>query len=193
MDKELITQAAGELSEREPLELAGQVANRAAVARVFEEYLSRKARNTIRAQAAALDLFADYLDAAGDAGAIMRQFAAAVSAWRVDEGNGRPDPTVWRGVTWGIVEGLVKWLPDEGYAVTTVNNRLSVMKVYAFHFSVSPVCRAGKGPRNPHPRPSTKTRGITCRTPGRRWRPRWPTRSKGASSRTRSGATCCGG
>jgi hypothetical protein len=29
-------------------------------------------------------------------------------------------------VTWGIVEGFVKWLLNEGYAVTTVNNRLSV-------------------------------------------------------------------
>lgn len=131
MDKALITQTVGELSEREPLELAGQVANRAAVSHVVEEYLSRKARNTIRTQAAALDLFAEYLDAAADVGAGMRQFAAAVATWAGDAGSGRPDPAVWRGVTWGIVEGFVKWLLNEGYAVATVNNRLSTVKVYA--------------------------------------------------------------
>lgn len=131
MDKALTTQAAGELSEREPLELAGQAANRAAVGHVVEDYLSRKARNTIRTQAAALDLFADYLNVAGNLGVAMRRFAAAVAAWPGDQGNGRPDPAVWRGVTWGIVEGFVKWLLSEGYAVATVNNRLSVVKVYA--------------------------------------------------------------
>ena len=127
----MITQTVGELSELEPLELAGQVANRAAVGHVVEEYLSRKARNTIRTQAAALDLFADYLDAGGDVGATMRRFAAAVATWADAEDNWRPDPAAWRGVTWGIVEGFVKWLLNEGYAVTTVNNRLSVVKVYA--------------------------------------------------------------
>jgi integrase len=34
-------------------------------------------------------------------------------------------------MTWGIVEGFVKWCLKEGYAVSTVNNRLSAVKVYA--------------------------------------------------------------
>lgn len=107
MDKAIITQTVGDLREREPLEIAGQAANRAAVAHVVEEYLSRKARNTIRTQ------------------------AAAVATWAGDEGNGRLDPAASRGVTWGIVEGFVKWLLNEGYAVATVNNRLSAVKAYA--------------------------------------------------------------
>src|SRR5690606_24693966 len=74
---------------------------------------------------------ADYLDAAGNVGAAMRRFAAAVAVWPGDQGNGHLDPVIWRGVTWGIVEGFVKWLLNEGYAVATVNNRLSVVKVYA--------------------------------------------------------------
>lgn len=116
---------------QERLQVAGRVANEAAAANAIGDYLSRKALNTIRTQAAALDLFADYLDVAGDVGAAMRRFAAAVAAWPGDQGNGHPDPVVWRGVTWGIVEGFVKWLLNEGYAVTTVNNRLSVVKVYS--------------------------------------------------------------
>jgi len=40
-------------------------------------------------------------------------------------------PCAWQGITWGIVEGFVKWLLQQGYAVGTVNNRLSAVKVYA--------------------------------------------------------------
>jgi len=133
MDDKITVRDRNELdqSRQEQLAIAGQVANHAAAAHAVEDYLSRKARNTIRTQAAALDLFAEYLDAAADIGASMRQFAAAVAAWAGGSGNGRPNPAAWRGVTWGIVEGFVKWLLNEGYAVATVNNRLSTAKVYA--------------------------------------------------------------
>ena len=40
-------------------------------------------------------------------------------------------PHAWQGVTWGLVEGFVKWLLNQGYSVATVNNRLSAVKVYA--------------------------------------------------------------
>jgi integrase len=39
-------------------------------------------------------------------------------------------PEAWHGVTWGLVEGFVKWLLNEGYSVSSVNNRLSAVKVY---------------------------------------------------------------
>lgn len=45
--------------------------------------------------------------------------------------NLQTDPQTWRGMTWGIVEGFVKWCLNEGCAVSTVNNRLSAVKVYA--------------------------------------------------------------
>ena len=41
------------------------------------------------------------------------------------------DPQAWRGITWGLVEGFVKWCLKEGYAISTVNSRLSAVKVYA--------------------------------------------------------------
>jgi hypothetical protein len=46
--------------------LAGQAANHHAARGVFADYLSRKADNTIRRQAADLARFADYLNAIGD-------------------------------------------------------------------------------------------------------------------------------
>ncbi|MCA9979103.1 MAG: site-specific integrase, partial [Anaerolineales bacterium] len=39
-------------------------------------------------------------------------------------------PAAWQGVTWGLVEGFVKWLLHHGYSVASVNNRLSAVKVY---------------------------------------------------------------
>ena len=39
-------------------------------------------------------------------------------------------PAAWKGVTWGLVEGFVKWLLNQGYSLASVNNRLSAVKVY---------------------------------------------------------------
>lgn len=99
------------------LEVAGQVANQAAAGNIFVDYLSRKSDNTIRTQLAALALFAGYLAAAGIGG------VTAVSL--------QHNPECWRGVSWGLVEGFVKWLLNEGHSVASVNNRLSAVKVYA--------------------------------------------------------------
>jgi integrase len=40
-------------------------------------------------------------------------------------------PGAWHGVTWGLVEGFVRWLLNQGYSVASINNRLSAVKVYA--------------------------------------------------------------
>lgn len=40
------------------------------------------------------------------------------------------DPNAWRGVTWGLVEGFVKWQLRRGYSVGSVNVRLSTVKTY---------------------------------------------------------------
>jgi integrase len=34
-------------------------------------------------------------------------------------------------VTWGLVEGFVKWLLSQGYSIASTNNRLTAVKVYA--------------------------------------------------------------
>jgi integrase len=115
MSTELIVRPKNELAT--PLEQMGQQANRAAKTAVFADYLSRRSDNTIATQAAALALFADFLAAAGHPD--------------IDGECLQQDPECWRGVTWGIVEAFVKWMLAQGFAITTVNNRLSAVKVYA--------------------------------------------------------------
>jgi hypothetical protein len=100
-----------------PLEIAGQIANRAAGQSIFQRYLSEKSANTIKRQARDLELFAEYLIEA-----------------RIPLENGanfQTNPHAWRGVTWGIVEGFAHWLLGEGYAVSSVNARLSTVRIYA--------------------------------------------------------------
>lgn len=94
----------------------GHVANGYASQNVFERYKERKAENTTRTQRAALALFAQFLGQAG----VSVDGAALAS-----------DPQSWRGVTWGLVDGFTRWLIIEGYAMGTVNGRLSVLKTYA--------------------------------------------------------------
>jgi integrase len=92
---------------------AGRVANHYAASGVFQDYLSRKADNTIRRQAADLARFADYLADAG-----------------INSGDLQHNPDAWRGVTWGLVEGFRNWMIAQGDAVGSVNVRLSTVKSY---------------------------------------------------------------
>lgn len=97
------------------LEQAGQAADQAAARHRFTDYRSRRAAHTVRRQDADLALFAEFL------------YISRVSY--VGELN--RDPEAWRGVTWGLVEAFVKWMLKEGYAVASVNVRLSTIKTYA--------------------------------------------------------------
>lgn len=97
------------------LQAAGQAANGAAARASFVDYRTRKAANTIRRQDADLALFARYLAeaGAGNVGALATDAAA------------------WQGVTWGLIQGFVVWMLREGYAIGSVNVRLSTVKTYA--------------------------------------------------------------
>lgn len=96
----------------------GHQANVAAAVWIFRDYRSRKAANTLRTHDAALDLFAEFL--------VERRVTSDV-----DGGVLAGDPAAWCGVTWGIVEAWKVHLLNEGYAIGAVNNRLSVVRVYA--------------------------------------------------------------
>lgn len=100
-----------------PLEVAGQLANEAAGRTIFQRYLSEKSTNTIKRQARDLELFAEYLL---DIGIPLEHGADFQMA-----------PKAWTGVTWGIVEGFVQWLLREGYAISSVNARLSTIRNYS--------------------------------------------------------------
>ena len=98
---------------------AGQVANTYAAADAFADYTERKAQNTLDAQRADLATFAEYLCTA-TGGADCPEAATL-----------QTDPDAWHGVTWGLVSGFVRWLLQQGAAISTVNRKLSTVKVYA--------------------------------------------------------------
>lgn len=100
-----------------PLETAGQLANEMAGRTLFQRYLSEKAPNTVKRHARDLELFAEYLL---DLGIPLESGA-----------DFQTNPAAWRGVSWGIVEGYVHWLLREGYAIASVNARLSTVRTYA--------------------------------------------------------------
>ena len=104
------------LTTPRPRAHAGAVANGYARADVFDDYRQRKSANTRRRHAADLASFAGYMAAAGiDADA--QRLAT--------------DADAWQGMTWGLVVGYRRWLLREGYAVATVNQRLSTVRTYA--------------------------------------------------------------
>lgn len=95
---------------------AGHAANQAAAKHTFTDYTSRKASNTVEAQGFDLACFAEYLSMAG----------VNVAASHL-----QTSPEAWQGVTWGLVQGFVKWQLDQGFAVGSINRRLSTVKTYA--------------------------------------------------------------
>jgi integrase len=104
-------------AEPTPLELAGRAANRAAGRHVFQRYMSEKSANTLKRQARDLELFAEYL--------LEAQIPLLHGA------DFQNKPAAWQGISWGIVEGFVQWQLQEGYAVSSVNARLTTVRVYA--------------------------------------------------------------
>lgn len=132
---------------------AGETANRVAADYLFTDYRQRRAEKTIRTQTAALQLWVQYLATVGAANELLDQ--AEVWAWAYYEEEGLESlakhaevqglavpivlaahycqhlPAAWQGVTWGLVEGFVKWLLNQGYSMSSINNRLSAVKVYA--------------------------------------------------------------
>lgn len=99
-----------------PLALAGAAANAAAARNVFTDYHERISPNARRRHLSGLASFADYLQAAGVQGVVVAALAS--------------EPTAWADVTWGLAKGYVRWLLNQGYAIRTVNARLSTVKVY---------------------------------------------------------------
>ena len=102
------------LPENSSIVIAGKAANRAESLKAFSNYRDRRAANTTRRQDADLELFTDYLKSIG-----------------VRVGSLSTDPRAWQGITWGLVSNFVQWQLQEGYAVDSVNVRLSTIKIYA--------------------------------------------------------------
>jgi integrase len=104
--------------QADAMTLAGQIANTHAAAGVFADYADRQADNTLRRQRADLAVFAEFLCAAG-----IPDCPTADQLLTT--------PGSWAGVSWGMVEAFKGWQVAGGYAVGSVNVRLSTVKTYA--------------------------------------------------------------
>jgi integrase len=93
---------------------AAQAANKVVAAGVFEDYKSRKAANTLDRQAYDLRCFADFFTES-----------------QIPTGDFLEDPKAWRFITGDLVDIFKRWMLQQGFAVSTVNFRLSTVKVYA--------------------------------------------------------------
>lgn len=96
---------------------AGLAANHVASRNVFADYQQRKSKNSLRAQYGDLATFAEYICSAG---------ADCPTANELQN-----YPETWQGVTWGLVAGFVQWMLGQGLALSSVNRKLSSVKVYA--------------------------------------------------------------
>jgi len=92
------------------------MANHYAQRTIFADYQGRKADNTLAAPGDDLATFSDYLAAAG-----VELPGARLAT----------DPAAWAGMTWGLVAGFVAWMLGNGYAIGSINRKLSTVKVYA--------------------------------------------------------------
>lgn len=96
----------------------GQIANERAALGTFASYADTQSHNTLRRQRADLAAFAEFL-ASHDRPDMPEGLALATQ------------PAAWGAITWGMVQEFRDWQIQRGYAVGTVNVRLSTVKTYA--------------------------------------------------------------
>lgn len=105
MDKQLVSVT----SLADIAAIADQVAGSHALA----DYQARKSEETKRRQRFDLEVFTRFLTSAGYA-----------------PGNLYSDLAAWSGISAGLVKMFVKWLEQEGYAIGSINVRLSTVRAY---------------------------------------------------------------
>ena len=124
----VIPAAGGQLAIKRAI---GEQANRAAAMNAFEKYKDLKAENTVKRQLDDLNCFAEFLR--GLTETLARELELEdLDAWQDITGQDlHSKPTAWQGITHGLVEGFIDWMGSQGYAVGTINIRLSTVKRYA--------------------------------------------------------------
>lgn len=107
-----------ELARRPAADLAaaGAAADDAAGAATLAAYRAGLAVETRRGQDADLARWARYLAAVGVEGADCGWATA---------------PSCWRGVSWGLVEGFIRWQQIEGYSASTIQRSIATVRAYA--------------------------------------------------------------
>lgn len=116
MDKQLTTTqpGRGELAHTQALRQAGQAANDTAGRYTFADHTQRKADNTIRRKRADIALFETFLNEC-----------------QIPARDLFDNPAAWTGITWGIVKAFGEWQLTKGYAIGSVNGRLSTVRTFA--------------------------------------------------------------
>ena len=142
MTEEIIIENGGEIVEYIPQEIVDQAMAAAgakfddfARGNVFESWRTETARNTLRRKAAACEKYAEYIDFIGEktGNAAIRQEAMRIRAFgeALRDINQPLDGSVWCSLTFGLVEGFQQWLLKQGYAIGSVNNRISTLRSFA--------------------------------------------------------------
>jgi integrase len=101
--------------EPAPLAQAAAAADRAAAQGVFTRYRADLSSQTRRAQDADLARWARYLAAVG--------VASEGARWS-------EEPAAWASVSWGLIEGFLRWQEAEGYSLASIARSLSTIRVY---------------------------------------------------------------
>lgn len=81
----------------------------------FNKYHERIDKNTYKRQRHDLTLFCQYI----------REHDVFI-----DIEDLMHNPMAWNGITYGLVDDFVKWMTNEGFAIGSINVRLSTVKVY---------------------------------------------------------------
>lgn len=113
--KDILIVPTGSQGGQQAIQRAGRAADQAAAAGLLADYQQRKSPETIRRQAADITLFTSYLESAG------------VPVAGLDLAG---DLRAWSGMTHGLIDGFVRWQLRQGYAVGSINVRLSTIKTY---------------------------------------------------------------
>jgi integrase len=81
---------------------------------VFLQYRERLSKHTRRRQDSDLNVFGDYLRSIG-----------------LTPNDLVNEPQAWESVTWRLLEAFKRWMLQQGYAVSSINIRLTTARVYA--------------------------------------------------------------
>jgi integrase len=119
-----------ELVPYSDLQKASILADEVARQNILESYLERKSKETIRRQYWDLKIFAAYLEAGNiDVTGIVLE----LPKWQEE----KLSLGAWEHVTYGIVQGFVRWQLTQGFAIGSINVRLSTIKTYCKLASLS--------------------------------------------------------
>lgn len=109
-------------------EIAG-AADQAAAHSVFTRYRSSKTAATLRAQDADLRRWVVYLAAVQERRHLSLTTDRALLDSRAETWT--HDPATWSPVSWGLIEGFVRWQEQAGYSLASIARALATVRAYA--------------------------------------------------------------